>query len=313
MTRIINLFDPYSPLCNAEGWIAGLAKDRFEVDTAHNPSVIHVRHAVSIDERRACFGPNLFFPKDAGQHESFLQVWFPGVHADVGGGYPEEEAGLAKIALEWMLHEADAHGLRLNKTTATELLGANKQYCKPNALAPLRKIDMAIGYSLRDNFCKSYRFLVRNYVPGDQVFLFGFSRGAYTVRALAGAIHRQGLVRPELESLAEYAWAAYSNDMHDLDERAMFRADARFAKYFSLDHDIRIHFVGVFDTVSSFGWIWDYRTLPAGDGDFDDCDACRLQAVRVDGLCECAGCLEGLPGGVMSCEGVNPWYHWRAC
>jgi len=118
-----------------------------------------------------------------------------------------------------------------------------------------RKIDMAIGYSLRDNFCKAYRFLVRHYRPGDRIFLFGFSRGAYTVRALAGAIHRQRLVREELESLAEYAWAAYSNEMSDLDPPTMFRADARFAKYFSAGEKIPIHFLGVFDTVSSFGWI----------------------------------------------------------
>jgi uncharacterized protein (DUF2235 family) len=125
-----------------------------------------------------------------------------------------------------------------------------------------RKIDMAIGYSLRENFCKAYRFLARHYVSGDRIYLFGFSRGAYTVRALAGAIHRQGLVRAELESLTEYAWAAYSNDMDDLDERTMFKANARFAKYFASDQDVRIHFLGVFDTVSSFGWIWNYRTLP---------------------------------------------------
>jgi uncharacterized protein (DUF2235 family) len=125
-----------------------------------------------------------------------------------------------------------------------------------------RKIDLAIGYSLRDNFCKAYRFLARRYEPGDRIFLFGFSRGAYTVRALAGAIHRMGVLREELDSLAEYAWAAYSNDMQDLDERGMFRAEARFAKYFSRSEDTRVHFLGAFDTVSSRGWIWDYRTLP---------------------------------------------------
>lgn len=124
-----------------------------------------------------------------------------------------------------------------------------------------RKIDMAIGYSLHDNFCKAYRFLARHYEPGDRIYLFGFSRGAYLVRALAGALYRQHLVRPELESLTEYAWAAYSNEMDDLNERALFRANARFAKFFSVG-EVPIHFLGVFDTVSSFGWIWNYRTLP---------------------------------------------------
>ena len=36
------------------------------------------------------------------------QVWFPGVHSDVGGGYPESESGLADLALDWMLSEAGA-------------------------------------------------------------------------------------------------------------------------------------------------------------------------------------------------------------
>src|SRR5262245_7750517 len=125
-----------------------------------------------------------------------------------------------------------------------------------------RKIDMAIGYSLCANFCKAYRFLASHYMPGDRIYLFGFSRGAYAVRALAGAIHRLRVARHELEPLAEYAWAAYSNHMYDLNEKAMFKADARFGKYFSLDDKTRIHFLGVFDTVSSFGWIWNYRTLP---------------------------------------------------
>jgi len=40
-----------------------------------------------------------------------MQVWFPGMHCDVGGGYPEQETGLAKGALEWMLEEAVAADL----------------------------------------------------------------------------------------------------------------------------------------------------------------------------------------------------------
>jgi hypothetical protein len=79
----------------------------------------------------------LFFPKVSGHHESFEQVWFPGVHADIGGGYPEEEAGPAKITLEWMLHEAQAQGLHLNETIASDLLSARKPCCKPDPLATL--------------------------------------------------------------------------------------------------------------------------------------------------------------------------------
>ena len=47
-------------------------------------------------------------------------------------------------------------------------------------------LGLATGYGLDDNVLAAYEFLVRNYEDGDDIFLFGFSRGAYTVRALAG-------------------------------------------------------------------------------------------------------------------------------
>jgi uncharacterized protein (DUF2235 family) len=72
--------------------------------TLHNPEVSHVRHAVSIDERRSCFRQNLMFK--AYPDQDIKNVWFPGVHSDVGGGYPPAESGLAKIAFEWIMREA---------------------------------------------------------------------------------------------------------------------------------------------------------------------------------------------------------------
>ena len=55
-------------------------------------------------------------------------------------------------------------------------------------------LGLATGYGLDDKVLQSYLFLVHNYRPGDQIFLFGFSRGAYTVRVLAGLIHKVGCV-----------------------------------------------------------------------------------------------------------------------
>lgn len=77
--------------------------------TFKNPNVAHVRHAVSIDERRSCFRQNLMATASDGQ--DVKNVWFAGVHADVGGGYPKEEAGLAKVTFEWMTREAIQFGL----------------------------------------------------------------------------------------------------------------------------------------------------------------------------------------------------------
>jgi len=100
--------------------------------TAVNPSVSIVRHAVAIDERRCFFRQNMVFPANATQ--DILQVWFPGVHSDVGGGYPEKESGLSQVALEWMLGEAKKAGMRVAPAREDDVLGrtARSKYCKPD-------------------------------------------------------------------------------------------------------------------------------------------------------------------------------------
>ncbi len=77
---------------------------------------------------------------------------------------------------------------------------------KQDAVAVL---GLATGYGLDDSILRAYGFLVDHYEDGDELFLFGFSRGAYTVRALAGLIHKVGLLAPEQRNLADAALAAY--------------------------------------------------------------------------------------------------------
>ena len=81
-------------------------------------SVEYARHALAIDDERKTFHPVLWDRLQEGQPaERLKQVWFSGVHTDVGGGYAEEE--LSNISLCWMVHEATAKGLRLyNKSEA---------------------------------------------------------------------------------------------------------------------------------------------------------------------------------------------------
>ena len=85
-----------------------------------------IRHAVSIDERRAFFRQNLADPGP-----DFKEVWFSGVHSDVGGSYPEAESGLSKITLRWMLREAKAAGLLLHDNLVADVLGGDVIYAKP--------------------------------------------------------------------------------------------------------------------------------------------------------------------------------------
>jgi uncharacterized protein (DUF2235 family) len=89
--------------------------------TAQNPDMMNGRHAVSIDERRCYFRNNLWGPALPGR--SVKQVWFAGVHSDVGGSYAEAESGLSKIALEWMLCEAVSLGLMVDSARADFILG----------------------------------------------------------------------------------------------------------------------------------------------------------------------------------------------
>ena len=89
--------------------------------TAQNPDMLNGRHAISIDERRCYFVNNLWGPTLPGQN--IKQVWFAGVHSDVGGSYSAERSGLSQIALEWMLCEAKPFGLLIDPTRAAQALG----------------------------------------------------------------------------------------------------------------------------------------------------------------------------------------------
>jgi uncharacterized protein (DUF2235 family) len=118
------------------GWIENPLRLPYVSD---NPDIQCARHAVSIDEHRAFFRNNLWRPGTDPAHphgpKDLKQVWFPGVHCDVGGGYREAESGLAKIALEWMLEEAEAHELLVDPVRKDDVLGKTKgsTYACPDA------------------------------------------------------------------------------------------------------------------------------------------------------------------------------------
>jgi len=79
-----------------------------------------VRHAVSIDERRRPYRPHLVDPTSPHEHADLQEVWFAGVHSDVGGGY-DDEPRLSDISLYWMLRQAVAHGLLVRSPVPDEL------------------------------------------------------------------------------------------------------------------------------------------------------------------------------------------------
>ena len=74
--------------------------------------------------------------------------------------------------------------------------------------------ELSFGVGLIDNLVELYAYLMRHYTPGDRIYLFGFSRGAFTVRALAGMLHVCGLLRPDDEHLLQYAAGIYQTSEH---------------------------------------------------------------------------------------------------
>ncbi len=116
------------------GWVYDPVHFPFTGAT-RNPDLHIVRHAMSIDERRAFFRQNLFGPPhDANQ--DIREVWFAGVHSDVGGSYAEKESQLAKIALKWMLDEAEAWGLQVDADLKADILGGKSPYVAPDPRGP---------------------------------------------------------------------------------------------------------------------------------------------------------------------------------
>ena len=103
-------------------------------------------------------------------------------------------------------------------------------------------IGQATGAGITQNIQDLYLYLMNNYEAGDRVFLFGFSRGAFTVRALAGMLYKVGLLRKDQDSLLGYASKAY-NKRNNNGEAAEFK------RLFS--RHCPIYCICVFDTVAS--------------------------------------------------------------
>jgi uncharacterized protein (DUF2235 family) len=102
--HFLGLWDTVSSV----GWVRNPKTYPF---TAQNASVQTARHAVSLDERRCFFRQNLIKPTG---NQDVVELWFPGVHSDVGGGYTEQDGGLWRAAFEWMLGEASIAGALLD-------------------------------------------------------------------------------------------------------------------------------------------------------------------------------------------------------
>lgn len=132
--------------------------------TSENPSVKAVRHAIALDDRRGPYHPvrwresckgteeaertayygQRFAPYDYdGAQQDIREMWFAGVHSAVGGGISEQHSQLAKIALDWMIQETSAMGVRYDQKTVDCIVHgigepACERYVAPSALGPTK-------------------------------------------------------------------------------------------------------------------------------------------------------------------------------
>ncbi|KAG8891539.1 hypothetical protein FRB99_003531, partial [Tulasnella sp. 403] len=131
-------------------------------------------------------------------------------------------------------------------------------YAPPNAVwSPVSRkvmkvLDLGLAIYLDAHIMGGYRFLMENYNEGDKIFLFGFSRGAYTARCLAGMLHKVGLLPKGSEEQVTFAYEKYT----DTTKAGKIRAKG-FKAAFS--RSVCIEFIGVWDTVASVGWFFRHR------------------------------------------------------
>jgi len=133
----------------------------------------------------------------------------------------------------------------------------------------------AFGFGFRNNVLHLYHFLARSYNPGDAIFLFGFSRGAATVRAFAGFINACGLVDrnhssvqtngafdgDKFQELVEQAFECYQNNKNKAAQQKFKDQYAVKESIHAPNGDLKIKFVGVWDTVSALGFSQDFSLL----------------------------------------------------
>jgi hypothetical protein len=108
----------------------------------------------------------------------------------------------------------------------------------------------AFGAGLSRNVRSCYRFLVENYEPGDELYFFGFSRGAFTARSTAGLVRNSGILRAEHVDRVKGAYSLYRARGRRSHPRGI---EAQIFRRMYSHPDPEIHFVGVWDTVGALG------------------------------------------------------------
>ncbi|CEP62260.1 uncharacterized protein LALA0_S05e01464g [Lachancea lanzarotensis] len=121
-------------------------------------------------------------------------------------------------------------------------------------------VDSLFAFSMTNHVCSAYIFLMKFYRRGDEIYMFGFSRGAFVARILAGMIERVGLLNEGLEDIISTAWQIYEKweyAAQPIEPDYTTTLAEEFKKTFSRSYEIVISFQGLFDSVNSAGFLRD--------------------------------------------------------
>ncbi len=133
-----------------------------------------------------------------------------------------------------------------------------------------RIFDGATGTGISQNILQAYWYLSNNYEPGDELFFFGFSRGAFTVRSLAGLIRNSGILSIKYPEQLQQAYHLYKSRHPSFHPKS---AEASlFRKTYAVEESTNIKFIGVWDTVGALGNPLFLKGVVSGNNEFHDTD-----------------------------------------
>ncbi|MGA4853971.1 DUF2235 domain-containing protein [Acinetobacter haemolyticus] len=156
----------------------------------------------------------------------------------------------------------DTNVCKISKLIINDGINQKVEYLKGVGTSKYPWVNWFEGYSgtgTTEKILKSYEWLINNFDLGDEIFLFGFSRGAFAVRSLGGLIRQVGILKKEYATKSgdefnpkiKEAYDMYRNrgkKNHPDSENAK-----NFRKKFSQEDETKIKFIGVWDTVGSLG------------------------------------------------------------
>jgi uncharacterized protein (DUF2235 family) len=203
---------------------------------------------------------------NAHRHPDFRQ---PG--GVIGGVYSEPLASGStrhRIGCSWR----EVHHARLAALLDLKVGNLHLKASKPGSIVR----GGLFGYGIDDAVINAYEWLIENFDDGDEIFIFGFSRGAYTARSLSGFISRCGLLVPGSPLSIRQLYNRYrkGNEVATLRELHQNPNDPRCGleekRLVKHGRPISVKFTGVWDTVGALGDTGDFVILTGGDHDFLD-------------------------------------------